>query len=400
MTRVSITRKINVRDPAAYPAWLATASGGSLPGVHEWVEIPNSKLSECPITWGGPGTVPPPNTGTSTPSQAKWTAWNGAALKHSGSVYQIACSGGHGDYAGNEVNAIALGQDTITGWQELHPPSAYDDIINNAEYYLDLTPSSIHTYWALQFDQLRNRLMRVSKSGLLMLGIPEPPSGWGYPAGSGGMAAFDAETNSWLYPGTLAAMPAGGTDYSACCSDPTTGDVYWVAQMGYAVQKYTAATNTWSFVGNSNNGTGYCGMALDHTRGRILKIGGYNDTPSAGYTPKVFSIPDGANIAVTFGGLGEGPISSAGQYPGCVYDSENDCFWVMFGANADESGATEITLYRVDSGTWEVTAPTMSGTIPKGPVYGPMGKLQYAPELGGLVIANRFSENMKFMRTS
>lgn len=397
--RATITRRLDVRAAqSALPAWLQTASSGALPAVYEWVEVPNSKLSDCPVTWAGPGTVPPPDTGTGVPNRGKLTAWNGATLKHSGSVYMIACSGGHGDYSGNEVNAITLGADTIAGWQELLPPSAYADIINEAELYLDGRPSSIHTYWSLQFDQSRNRLIRVAKSGLLMSGIPSRPADW--PAVHGGLSAFDVATGDWLASGTLAAMPAGLTDYSSVCCDPTTGDIYWVPGNWWQMYRYRPSLNAWTQIGETNNGTAYCAMAIDHTRGRMLKVGSTNTTPSNGYTPKVFDVAAGGNVSVLFGGLGESALSIAGEYPGCVYDSHNDCFWVMRGNVSSESSTTVAGLYRVEAGTWSVSAPTMTGTLPKAPVNGVVGKLQYVPELKGLVIADRYTENLKFVRTA
>ena len=84
------------------PAWASP-----LP-LWEWYEIPNTALSALDSSLGIVTGNPPGITGPSS----KITAWCGATLKRQGSVYLLGACGGHGDYAGNEVDALALNTDT------------------------------------------------------------------------------------------------------------------------------------------------------------------------------------------------------------------------------------------------------------------------------------------------
>ena len=96
------------------PAWVA-----ALP-LWQWHEIPNTALSSVE-----PSVRPLGITGP----RSKIDAWCGATLKRKGSVYMLGAAGGHGDYAGNEVDALQLNVATPQ-WVELRGPTPNTDIIN------------------------------------------------------------------------------------------------------------------------------------------------------------------------------------------------------------------------------------------------------------------------------
>lgn len=384
MTRVSITRKINVRDPSALPLWLQTADGGSLPPLWKWVDVPASNLSSCPPTWAGPGTVPPGIYGP----RSKIDAWCGATLKRSGSVYLLGAAGGHGDYAGNEVNAIALSDDAPS-WVELRPSSVYADMLTDAVAYLDYRRAATHTYCSTQFDQVNNRMLIVCDGGMDTGLLPAPDPGWPWQRSiNRPLMAFDLGTKDWLAPGTLAAIPAnvGGTD-GMCCAKPDGTEIY-AAGLGWTtIQRYTVATNTWDAIGPSGYIVGH-GSAMDPDRNQILIVG--LDVGSS--TPRLFDITAGANLSVSWGGLGPTPIQA--KYAGAVYDEENGNYLV-----ATNSGSV-IELYRVNPDTYVIDAPTVAGTKPAARLWNMHNAMQYVPELRGIVLANSYTGNLKFMRTA
>lgn len=358
--------------------------------VGEWIEIPNTALSSvAPANDSRYGFVG---------AQAKIGAWNGATLRRLGSVYMLGAAGGHGDYAGNEVNAIALNTDAPQ-WVERKARSAIEDVIKNASVYLDNTRAAIHTYCSTQYDQANDRMVIVSGSGLhgtWTTLVTATPSDWPWLTSYADsppspilnpMMAFDYTTNQWLAPDALPLLPAnvGGSD-SLCCSNPDGTEVYAAAQGWNSIQRYTFATEAWEVVGSA----GYIdrpGSAMDPTRGQILLAGNFNGTTD----PRIFDIAEGENLSVSWGGLGGSALRSS-AYPGVIYDEENDRYVV-----AINSGGV-IEVFTVDPDTHVIAAMSVTGTKPAARPQGIHNSLQYVPELKGMVIANSYTGNLKFMR--
>ena len=88
-------------------------------------------------------------------------------------------------------------------------------------------------------------------------------------------------------------------------------------------------------------------------------------------------------------------------YPAVVYDDVLDAFLVF--ANTDP-----ISVFRVDAKTWSVTAQSVSASPaaptnnarPAARANGLQNSVQYAPELRGVVVANSYTGNVYYMRTS
>lgn len=373
MTRVSITRKINVRDPSALPAWRTSLS------PWEWYSIPNTQLSSV-----APSPVPPGITGP----RSKVDAWCGATLKRSGSVYLIGAAGGHGDYAGNEVNALELGVD-VPGWVELRAPTADVDLLDQAEVYADGRRAATHTYYNTQFLDSQNRMVIMPAPGMFWDALPSPSASYPYRDGANVMCAFSMATNDWLDPVTIQPWPGTGDFTSAlACKNPATDDLYYARNNDSGrFWKWTAATNTWSQLAALWH-QNYAGSAIDPTRGRMLIVGDYSGTMD----PRVIDITTGASVSASFGGLGAAVLRMNG-YPGVVYDEELDEFLVVKNTNP-------ITVYRVAAGTYSVSEAVMTGTVPASRTNGIQNSVQYAPELKGIVLCNEYSGNVKFMATA
>jgi hypothetical protein len=352
------------------PAWVA-----ALP-LWQWYEIPNTALSSV-----DPSPRPLGITGPSS----KIDAWCGACLKRSGSHYMLGAAGGHGDYAGNEVNSLALNVATPQ-WSQLRAPTPNSDIINSTQFYLDNRPSATHTYYASQFIESLNRLMVFSSPGVFGP-FPSAPSDFPY-LGDKRSFSFNLTTGDWDGPDYVAQFPGTG-DFTAalCVKHPWTDDVYYSKSYGSGWYRWTSATNTWSKLSNVTRAPWYAGAAIDPLRNRVLLVGGFSAA-----TPEVRSL-DGSLIPATFVGLGAAALALSG-YPGVQYDEATDRYVVAF------NSGTTIKILRVHPDTWFVDEPALTGNAPAARANGVQNAMQYVPELKGFVLANRHNGNVYFFRTS
>lgn len=356
--------------PGPLPAWVAGQP------LWQWFEIPNTRLAAL-------DPVPTP-LGINGP-RSKIESWCGAGLKRVGSLYILGAAGGHGDYAGNEVNALALNVD-IPAWVQLRAPTQNVDIINRGQFYLDGRPAAAHTYYATQFIDSLNRMF-VFPSETLLGSFPEPPTGYPYLGSSRGFS-FNLGTEDWDHPDYVAQFPGSG-DWVACLcvKHPATGNVYYSRNYGNGMYRWNAASNTWTKLSGPSRNPWYCGGAIDPRRSRMLVVGGYSLTP-----PQVYDL-NGIAQSRIFGGLGTGPLT-VGGYPGVIYEEVLDRFLVFFNSN----GAVEVLS--VDAATFSVSKPTVQGVVPVARINGIQNSVQYVPELRGVVMANQHYGNVLFMRTS
>jgi hypothetical protein len=117
-----------------------------------WKELPGTSLKEAWASWGQPDQLP---QGSLTGAAAIITAWNSGAFDTKRGLFVIPRTGGHADWAGNQV--VALDVNALT-WRLLRPPSPnYPRLISSnprAAYtnpYSDGTPASVHTYDAVEY---------------------------------------------------------------------------------------------------------------------------------------------------------------------------------------------------------------------------------------------------------
>ncbi len=358
------------------PSWLSGR------GVLQWGDVPNTSLQTFDAT------VPLPSGGYYGPRESKLTAWCGGALKRTGSVYMLGAAGGHNDYAGNEVQTLNLNANA-PAWAQPRGASAWADILNTAPAYLDGRRSATHTYYSTQFDNVSNKFVVMPAPGMGAPGRwPEPPSGFAY-NDQYMPTTFNVATGDWDAFLSNTTWPQANGDFTAagCCSNPLTGEIYYarLASSG-RMWKYIPSTKVWTQLGQAYHNN-YAGLALDHTRGRMLSCGDFGGT----LPPRIYSTA-GVQVSVTFGGLG-GSVLQSGGYPGIVYDEVRDSFWVFFNTNP-------VTIYEVTAGGLVVSQPSMTGTMPASRVNGIHTSVQYVPELKGVMFHNSYSGNVKFMRTA
>ncbi len=243
----------------ALPNWV-----DNLP-LWQWHEIPNTALSSVDPAVRSLG-----NTGP----RSKIDAWCGACLKRRGSVYMLGAAGGHSDYAGNEVDALALNVATPR-WNQLRGPTSNSDIISGVQFYRDLRPSATHTYYATQFIETLNRML-VFASGGAYGPFPPAPSDWPY-RGSSRSFSFNVATGDWDPPDYVAQFPGTGKDINGtlCVKHPLTSDVYYSRNYAPGWYRWESATNTWSMLSKTGRSPWYGGAAIDPLRNRMLIVGGY-----------------------------------------------------------------------------------------------------------------------------
>jgi hypothetical protein len=342
----------------------------------QWYAIPGTALSAVE-----PLVRPLGNTGP----QSKIETWNGASLKREGSVYMLGAAGGHADYAGNEVNALQLNT-ANPRWVQLRAPSANSAIINGTQFYLDLRPSSTHTYYATQFINALNRMLVFASPGISG-SFPSPPAGFPY-TGDKRSFSFNVASGDWDAPDYVARFPGSG-DFTACLGvkHPWTEDVYYSRNYGDGLYRWTRVSNTWVKLSNVSRSPWYAGAAIDPVRNRMFLFGSYNATG-----PEVRDL-NGSPISARFGGMGTGALTVAG-YPGAIYDEKNDCFLAAF-----NSGGS-VRILRINAETWVVDDPQIGGTPPIARKNGIQNSIQYVPELRGFVMANSYSGNVYFVRTA
>lgn len=219
------------------------------------------------------------------------------------------------------------------------------------------------------------------------------PGGYTY-TGNSRTFSFNLATNDWDGPNYVPQWNPGG-DFTArlCAQHQTTGDVYMcnganASGADRGMWRYNASSNTLTQINISTyRSTWYCGAAIDPTRSRMLIVGDYAGTTA----PMVLGL-DGNAVSATFGGLGASALTFGG-YPGVVYDEVGDRFLVF------KNDAT-IAVYAVNASTWNVSLLSTTGTAPAQRPNGIHNSAQYVPQLGGVVIANSYTGNVKFLRLS
>jgi hypothetical protein len=144
--------------------------------VGSWRELPDTKLKDAWASWGQPDSLP---QGSGTGASAMITAWNSGALDTKRGMFVVPRTGGHADWAGNQVVGFDL---KALKWRLLRPPSPnYPRMISSnpgSTYinpYSDGTPASVHTYDAVEYLP---SVDRIWSSG----GIYWSPGGESWPA--------------------------------------------------------------------------------------------------------------------------------------------------------------------------------------------------------------------------
>lgn len=133
----------------------------TLPGPGIWQELAGTRFDQSPAVCGKPGAPAPPlcvptllPDGGNNLFAGIFGAWSGGAFDTLRRQFVIAATGGHNDWAGNQVVALRLpAGDTPAGWLSLKGPSMAYPVNPTPSVcpYSDQTPCSVHLYDATAY---------------------------------------------------------------------------------------------------------------------------------------------------------------------------------------------------------------------------------------------------------
>lgn len=311
-------------------------------------------------------------------ASSKIEAWTGLALDiRNGTVYSAA-NGGHGDYAGNEVNKISL-QDDMPKWLEVSAPSPASSVLQNVEYYADGKPTSRHSYYSHIYIEQRNRVMHFGVGARY---------GNGYSGKS--VDGFNSLTNMWDPAGTYPSIPNSNGGYiigDARAEDPATGDVYIFGE--YTLIRWNQSSNTYTTLLSNQATLGYYASAsFDTKRNRILLRGGANGTKAY-----IYDVGTSKLSAVIFSGAAAAEAQQ-GDSEGLTYEPTLDCYLLR----KSTAGGSVIRI-AADTLTATILSTNGGDTLPT-PTNGVYTRFQYVPTLGGVFYYSNYRANIWFLRTN
>lgn len=287
-----------------------------------------SMFSVTPSEWQSQGT---------TGLAAVVTAWNGGPKVNGPKLY--AHGGGHGDTANNGVYEFDwMGIDRPNGWTSPLVISSVASIANSARYS-DGKPVAVHTYDGIVYATHNNTIYRFG----------------GSPWSAGNFTAmcdkFNTITGVWS---ALPNYPGSGTLACSCVYDPVTRKIMVTNDSTTDCRFFNCDTETWSSAKTLSGyvGTGfYQTMAWDSSRGRAVSFGSGNI--------RIFNINFVTETITTTTATASGATAAvSAAAPLFMYDPVLDCFWSLGGGG----GASWSTLYRINAGTFAITANTLTGT--------------------------------------
>src|SRR5690606_19420608 len=134
-------------------------------------------------------------------------------------------------------------------WATLKGPSASRDVVTRAPIYLDDRRAATHTYYGTQFWEAGNRMVIMPAPGMDWNQLPDPPQGYRW-ADDMLVTMFDITSNEWDRPDRAARYPGKG-DFTAClcCTDVSTGEIYYARSGDANLWKFNPATNVWAMLG-------------------------------------------------------------------------------------------------------------------------------------------------------
>jgi hypothetical protein len=367
--RNSVTTPCQIPGSSS-PAWLR-----GIP-VFQWVELPSlSASSELPNP-RAPGIV-----GVA----AVTDAWGGGALRQNGSYY-ILHGGGHGDYAGNEIYALQLSLDDPQ-WTRIWGPTPNSEIVPDQYYYNDSPPSpaSIHSYYSLAFNDQDDFFMRFMRGQYLI-----PAFTHGIDGIKWGGTSWEQNQENSIWP----LSPPGYNYANGQCKD-SSGNVYLVNSWKRFV--WNRQANSWSVAkGNSPYAVQGSGCCYDSRRNVIWSFGGSYGGGSvrAGQAYRWNLSSNSESLILLTGNYADSIDGLHANWSGAVYDPVADLVFVMTGDGY---------IYSFNPSNYDAERViTTGGPLPNtttSSAIAPWGKLQYAPELGGVVIQPTWKSPTFFMRT-
>jgi hypothetical protein len=368
---------------ATGPAWLQGKA------VNEWIAIPGTKQLEgdlSALVTAGLTNRRYDDIGYGRPDLGPF-AFSGGALKKNGSVLLISGGGGL-SWAGNEVRALRL-TDNAPRWNIVVRPSKVSGINpstvrTRGPYNPDGSPVSRHSYWQPMFIDQTDTFMLFGCQNI-------------WPEDQGFFNNVDGarlSAGTWQPAGTYGNSSFNrGWDGAWQCKHPTSEAVYVATDS--KVQIWTPAASWGASVLDADQPGFDRGVgAVNPSNNTIFRIGLYSRNPvAAGVIDPALR----TYRPVTLTGSASEIDRALGV--GLVWDDGLAKF-VYFKDDGN--------LYTIDpSASWQVARLRVTGTGPSRNAAGQnggdaaiYGRMQYVPELRGIVIAQTFDRNVYFVRTS
>jgi hypothetical protein len=372
---------------AYYLPWLAAPAPAWAAGlaVNAWREITGTTISGSNITVN-PYSLDPVGI---------VDFWNGAAFDDANLDYYYLGTGGHTDWAGNQILRLRLSS-AAPAWTQLVASSAAGTMgavgSNDANPFgSDGRPKSHHSYYVSQWIKKAGRGFNFGQGAI-----------WNNGGVTGDMSAYVSGASDWENTagnyalwGQLSAAQNEST--RACVKHPTTEDVYYSATSGGNPVWYR-----WSISGTTPGSASHTAMAVpavnlsyyagatDTTRNRIVLFNG-NTT-----TARIYDVAGNSWSSATLSGGSAATITAGADYAGMVYSPTTDLFYVRIRSqgNAD--------LYTINPSTFAVGQLGLSGSGPANDSRGPNGRMQYAQNIGGgmggVFFQATAGDNMRFAR--
>jgi len=303
--------------------------------------------------------------------------WNGYAFNDSNLRMYGLATGGHNNYAGNQVVMCDLSQNS-PAWTQLVVSSAAPTMglesSNDANPFgTDDRPKSQHTYYLSHWIKKASRGFNVGQGAI-----------WNNGGNTGDMTAYVDGASDWENTagdyalwGQLSATQNEST--RVCVKDPATEDVYYSATLAgnpayyrWRITGTTPATASHTaMAAPAINLSFYC-SATDTTRNRIVHWNG-NTT-----TARIYDIAGNSWSTATLTGASAATITAGADYAGMVYSPTTDLFYVRIRAQGGGN------LYTINPSTFAVgQMSTTGGSGITADVNGPLTRLQYAASIGG-----------------
>jgi len=336
----------------------------------EWYEIAGSKLENV-----FPKEFPPGNSG----ARSVMSAWN-SGVYDTHNKQLLVYSGGHADYAGNEVYDF----DTeALIWRRLTNPTHRDFIAsdNGTGYYDDGLPRSRHTYDSLEFVPELNAMCAFGVIYTYRIANSYHNTD-----------CFNVTSHTWERKADP--IRVGGSTITGY--DSVTRWVFHHKGGAGFLSSYDVVNDEWKAHGTQHYDSyhSYVTAAIDTENRLMIAMGSghinvwnIDDDRSFHFTIKT-ELPNGSLPA---------PLNS--PYPGVVYDSKRKQIALWSGGSTVYTLALDMDNLKEGTHRWTAHAVSSQSADPGEPsLRGTYGRFQYVPHLDLYMVVNATNKNVFFYK--
>jgi hypothetical protein len=376
------------------PAWLAGKA------INEWIALPNTAQRDMDFALliaAGLTDRGRRDTGWGQPEKGAFVFSGGTRAKRGSRLY--IWGGGGNEWAGNEIRGIRLADDAPK-WSVLVPPSGVKNVQarggKSGAYYADGAPTCGHSYSYPQFLDSVDRFI-LPANGMYW------PQDAGYTLAVSGVDMSGPSAGKWIhYTGNARSVP----DWPpSVCMHPISETIYRATEVG--IQSWALASGwgplTYLSPGSRQDPNLSKGaMCVNPDANYIFCLSELRSDTERTYAGLVdlTKLEGNSYTSVTLTGTDAAAVSAKWNWSGCglVWDDGLKHFAFYAGGEA---------MYQINPKDWRVTKLATTGAPPtpglarrNGGGCGIFGRMQYMPELNGIVIAQTWDKPVYFVRTS